>query len=80
MEVRRQEAGGRREDTNDLMKNKQRLCFAGVRLGKAYVSFYLMPVYVEPKLLDGISPELKKRMQGESCFKVASFSVVVQFG
>jgi hypothetical protein len=27
-----------------------------------------MPVYVNPKLLDGISPELKRRMQGKSCF------------
>lgn len=27
-----------------------------------------MPVYVNSKLLDGISPELKKRMQGKSCF------------
>lgn len=25
--------------------------FGGVRLGKAYVSYYLMPVYVEPALL-----------------------------
>lgn len=42
--------------------------FAGVRLGKRYVSYYLMPVYVEPSLLDGISPELRRRMQGKSCF------------
>ncbi len=27
-----------------------------------------MPVYVNPALLDGISPALKKRMQGKSCF------------
>lgn len=25
-------------------------------------------MYVFPELLDGISPELKKRMQGKSCF------------
>ena len=42
--------------------------FGGVRLGKRYVSFYLMPVYVQPSLLDGISPELRRRMQGKSCF------------
>ena len=42
--------------------------FAGTRLGKRYVSYYLMPVYVEPSLLDGISPELRRRMQGKSCF------------
>jgi hypothetical protein len=42
--------------------------FGGVRLGKRYVSYYLMPVYVEPSLLEGISPDLKRRMQGKSCF------------
>ena len=42
--------------------------FGGVRRGKAYVSYYLMPVYVEPSLLEGISPEPRRRMQGKSCF------------
>jgi hypothetical protein len=42
--------------------------FGGVRIGKAYVSYYLMPVYVEPALLEGVSPELLRRMQGKSCF------------
>jgi hypothetical protein len=45
--------------------------FAGTRLGKRYVSYYLMPVYVQPNLLDGISPELRRRMQGKSCFNFA---------
>jgi hypothetical protein len=40
----------------------------GVRIGKAYVSYYLMPVYVEPALLEGVSPALRRRMQGKSCF------------
>jgi hypothetical protein len=51
-----------------IMKNKQPLCFGGVRLGKAYVSYYLMSVYACPDLLKAMSPELKKRMQGKSCF------------
>ena len=42
--------------------------FAGVRLGKRYVSYYLMPVYVDPSLAETISPELKRHMQGKSCF------------
>ena len=41
---------------------------AGTRLGKRYVSFYLMSVYAQPGLLDGISPGLRRRMQGKSCF------------
>jgi hypothetical protein len=42
--------------------------FAGTRLGARYVSYYLMPVYIDPSLLDGISPDLRRRMQGKSCF------------
>ena len=41
---------------------------AGIRIGKNYVSYYLMPVYGIPALLDGISPELRRRMQGKACF------------
>jgi hypothetical protein len=55
-------------NTRHIMKNKQPLCFGGVRLGKAYVSFFLMSVYASPDLLKSMSPELKKRMQGKSCF------------
>ena len=44
--------------------------FAGTRLGRRYVSYYLMPIYVRPALLDGISPELRRRMQGKSCFNL----------
>jgi hypothetical protein len=42
--------------------------FGSVRLGKAYVSFHLMPLYMSPKLTGRISPALKKRMQGKTCF------------
>ena len=55
-------------DTHHIMKNKKPMFFAAVRAGKSYVSFHLMPVYAFPDLLAGISPELKKRMQGKSCF------------
>jgi len=49
-------------------KRKTDFFFSAVMIKKNYVSYHLMPVYVNPKLLDGISPELKKRMQGKSCF------------
>jgi len=55
-------------DVNYVMKNKRRLYFGGVRRGKAYVSFHLMPVYAFPGITEKISPALKKRMQGKSCF------------
>ena len=41
---------------------------AGTRLGKSYVSYYLMPVYATPGLVESLSPELRKRMQGKACF------------
>jgi hypothetical protein len=41
---------------------------AGTRLGKRYVSYYLMGVYGDDGLDGSISPELKRRMQGKSCF------------
>lgn len=49
-------------------KWKKELYFGSVHIKKNYVSFYFMPVYMHPDLLKGISPELKKRMQGKSCF------------
>jgi hypothetical protein len=42
--------------------------FGGVEIKKNYVSYHLMPVYAYPELLGDISPTLKKRMQGKSCF------------
>jgi len=44
------------------------LYFAGIRTGKNYVSFHLMSIYYSPALLQGMSPALKKRMQGKACF------------
>jgi hypothetical protein len=44
------------------------LYFSSVRLGKAYVSFHLPALYMDPKLLKTVAPGLKKRMQGKACF------------
>jgi hypothetical protein len=49
-------------------KWKKDLFFGSVQIKKNYVSFYLMPVYMYPELLNDVSPELKKHMQGKSCF------------
>ena len=46
----------------------QPLYFGSVRLGKAYVSFHLMALYMNPTLPETISPALRKRMQGKTCF------------
>ena len=47
---------------------KKEIFFGSAQIKKNYVSFYLMPVYMYPELLKDISPELKKHMQGKSCF------------
>ncbi|HSL42504.1 MAG TPA: hypothetical protein VK897_03665 [Anaerolineales bacterium] len=49
-------------------KWKKELFFGSAQIKKNYVSFYLMPVYMYPELLKDISPDLKKHMQGKSCF------------
>lgn len=59
-------------DTRHVMKNKKRLFFGAVRIGKSYVSFHLIPVYAQPDLLSSVSPELMKHMQGKSCFNFRS--------
>jgi hypothetical protein len=55
-------------ETGYSEKWKKPLFFGSVAVQKSYVSYYLMPVYMFPDLLDGISPALIKRMQGKSCF------------
>jgi len=55
-------------ETKSGIRQGQRLQFGGVKIGKAYVSFHLMPIYMNPALQKSISPDLKKRMQGKSCF------------
>ena len=39
----------------------------GTRVGKSYVSYYLMGAY-DGGLQASMSPELRKRMQGKTCF------------
>jgi hypothetical protein len=55
-------------DTHHKRKDGYVEAFGGVQVKKNYVSYHLMPVYAYPELLDNISPALKKRMQGKSCF------------
>jgi len=55
-------------ETRSASLNGRRLFFAGAKIKKNYVSFYLTPLYMFPDLLNRISPGLKKLMQGQSCF------------
>jgi hypothetical protein len=59
-------------DCQTLGPNGKPLFFGSAQVKKNYVSYYLMPVYMYPDLLDDASPELRKRMQGKSCFNFKS--------
>ena len=54
-------------DTRTIGPNKRPIAFGGVKVGKGYVSYYLMPIY-SPEVKVGMSPALKKHMQGKACF------------
>lgn len=49
-------------------KKQSRIEVGRVQVGKSYVSFHLMPVYANATLLRELSPGLRSRMQGKSCF------------
>jgi len=47
------------------------MMFAAVRKGKGYVSYHLLPLYMNPTLQSKVSAELKRRKQGKACFNFA---------
>ncbi len=49
--------------TASTLQNSRQAAFSTVH--------WMMPVYVQPELLAGMSAELKARMQGKSCFNFA---------
>jgi hypothetical protein len=55
-------------EANEITYKGRRLFLAAVRRGKAYVSYHLIPLYMCPDLTKGMSPALRKRMQGKTCF------------
>lgn len=66
--VKEDQPGNYYLESSYSQKWKKPMFFGAAKIQKNYVSFYLMPVYMFPELLGGISPGLKKRMQGKSCF------------
>lgn len=42
--------------------------FVAVRKGKSYVSYHLLPLYMNPSLQNRVSAELNRRKQGKACF------------
>jgi hypothetical protein len=60
-------------NSREPWSNGKELYFGGAVIKKNYVSFYLMPVYMYPDLLDGTTEALRKRMQGKSCFNFMKY-------
>jgi hypothetical protein len=55
-------------ETRSPSLNGRRLFFAAAKMKKNYVSYYLPALYMFPELANRISPELRTRLQGQSCF------------
>jgi len=66
LKVVRDKPGDYYLDTHVVGKNKKPIMFAAARIGKGYVSYYFMPICAGA--IKGMSPALKKRMQGKACF------------
>lgn len=49
-------------------KKKEPAWFGAVQVKKGYVAYHLLPLYSHPELIEEISPALRRRMQGKSCF------------
>jgi hypothetical protein len=60
-------------ETPTASLNGRRLFFAGAKIKKNYVSFYLTPLYMFPDLAYRISPNLGRLMRGQSCFNFTAF-------
>lgn len=48
---------------------RQEIFFGAVKIQKNFVSYYLMPIYIYPDLLEGVSSSLLRHLKGKSCFR-----------
>lgn len=72
LEVLKDEPGEYTLVTKSNSNRGMKMWFGAVRAGKAYVSYHLMPLYFNPPMNALVSPSLKKRMQGKTCFNFKS--------
>jgi hypothetical protein len=59
-------------ETKSSSFNGRRMFFAGAKIKKNYVSYYLPALYMFPDLANRISVSLKKTMQGQACFNLTT--------
>jgi hypothetical protein len=50
---------------------------AWIEIGKTYVSYHIMGLYANTALQNGLSKELKARMQGKTCFNFKNINETV---
>jgi hypothetical protein len=48
--------------------NGKPMFFGAAQVKRNFVAYHLMPLYIDAALAAAVSPELRKRMQGKSCF------------
>lgn len=68
LRIVRDDADGIYLETPGACHRGHPVMFGAVRRGKSYVSYHLIPIYASPALAARMSPALRKRMQGKSCF------------
>ena len=51
--------------------------FAAVKINASYVSYHLMPLYIEPALRKSVSPALKRHLHGKACFNFKTIEPAV---
>lgn len=52
--------------------------FGAVTVRKSYVAYHVFPLYTDPGLAEGLSPELKRRQQGKSCFNFTAITPALE--
>lgn len=67
-DVVRDEPGDYLVNTRHVREDGYVFMFGAVQAKARYVSFHLIPVYASGELRESLSPALRKRMQGKSCF------------
>lgn len=68
----RDEPGALYVESKTTLSRGKPLWLGGVTTHKSYVSFHFIPV-VNPKLAKTLSPDLKKRKAGKSCFNFSAY-------
>ena len=66
--VVRDEPGDFQVQTTKPGPSGTHMWFGAVQTRERHVSVHVMPVYSHPGVMEGVSDELRARMQGKSCF------------